>query len=130
VRPFVKDAACYVVPLRIGGGTRLKILDAWALAKAVVSTSNGCGGRLAHDGENILIRDTPAEFADAVIAVPADVELRDRLGRNARATVECSYAWDRISRDMVQAPYDLLPSGPNARATPRTNGLHRASQPK
>src|SRR5690606_31191569 len=44
VRPYLRDAACFVVPLRVGGGTRLKILDAWAMGKAVVSTSVGCEG--------------------------------------------------------------------------------------
>src|SRR5439155_14376938 len=47
VRPYVRAAACYVVPLRVGGGTRLKILDAWAMGKAVVSTSIGCEGLVA-----------------------------------------------------------------------------------
>src|SRR5262245_27477951 len=57
VRPYVGSADCFVVPLRVGGGTRLKILDAWAMGKAVVSTSVGCEGLEARDGENILIRD-------------------------------------------------------------------------
>jgi glycosyltransferase involved in cell wall biosynthesis len=130
VRPFVKDAACYVAPLRVGGGTRLKILDAWALGKAVVSTSIGCEGLRAHDGENILIRDTPAEFADAVISILTDPDLRDRLGRNARATAESNYAWDRIGRDMVHAYYALLPDGQETHAIPRANARDRVRQPK
>ena len=72
IRPYVGSAACYVVPLRIGGGTRLKILDAWAMGKAVVSTSVGCEGLDAVDGQNILIRDDPAAFAAAVMMVLRD----------------------------------------------------------
>src|SRR5690606_7086949 len=67
IRPFVESAACYVVPLRIGGGTRLKILDAWAMGKAVVSTSVGCEGLQAVDRENILIRDDADAFASSVV---------------------------------------------------------------
>jgi glycosyltransferase involved in cell wall biosynthesis len=96
IRPYVDAAACYVVPLRVGGGTRLKVLDAWAMGKAVVSTSVGCEGLDARDGWNILIRDDPKGFADAARRVLDDPELRSTLGRNARATVEDRYAWSVI----------------------------------
>ncbi|CAN5541274.1 glycosyltransferase family 4 protein [soil metagenome] len=99
-RPFVADAACYVVPLRVGGGTRLKILDAWAMGKAVVSTSVGCEGLEARDGDNILIRDTPEAFAQAVGVVLRDTALRSRLGESARRTVEQHYGWDSIGEKM------------------------------
>src|SRR5438270_13359550 len=106
-RPYVRDAACFVVPLRVGGGTRLKILDAWAMGKAVVSTSVGCEGLAAEDGRNILIRDDPAEFARAVCAVLRDQSLRARLGAAARATGEQHYSWERIGGPMLQL-YDAL----------------------
>jgi len=107
VRPYVRDAACFVVPLRVGGGTRLKILDAWAMGKAVVSTSVGCEGLAAEDGRNILIRDDPAEFARAVCDVLRDQSLRARLGAAARQTVEQHYSWERIGGPMLQL-YDAL----------------------
>src|SRR6267142_2626492 len=69
VRPPLLQARCCVVPIRIGGGTRVKILDAWALGKAVVSTSLGCEGLDAVDGENILIRDTPDAIAGGIVEV-------------------------------------------------------------
>ncbi|HEV7703516.1 MAG TPA: glycosyltransferase family 4 protein, partial [Gemmatimonadaceae bacterium] len=94
IRPYVANAACYVVPLRIGGGTRLKILDAWAMGKAVVATSVGCEGLEAVDGQNILIRDDPASFAAAVATVLHDTGLRTALERNARITAERLYSWD------------------------------------
>ncbi len=88
IRATVNSARCYIVPLRVGGGTRLKILDAWALGKAVVSTSVGCEGLDARDGENILVRDDPREFAEAVRRVIEDDSLRDSLGSGARRTAE------------------------------------------
>ena len=100
IRPHFAEAACAVVPIRVGGGTRLKILDAWAMGKAVVSTSIGCEGLKTVDGRNILIRDDPVEFAEAVIKVLSDGELRERLGREGRATVEQTYAWPVIGRQL------------------------------
>ena len=108
VRPFVRDADCYVTPLRVGGGTRLKILEAWAMGKAVVSTSIGCEGLEAVDGENILIGDTPESFGEAVISVLRDPTLRDRLGRGGRSTVERRYGWDTIGESMVLDYRNLL----------------------
>lgn len=93
VRPWILEAACCIVPLRAGSGTRLKILEAWALGKAVVSTAIGGEGLDAVDGENILIRNDPQGFAGAVEDVLKNGELRDRLGENGRRTVELRYDW-------------------------------------
>jgi glycosyltransferase involved in cell wall biosynthesis len=101
VRPLMRDAACHIVPLRIGGGTRLKILNAWAMGKAVVSTSRGCEGLSATNGDNILVRDDPESFAQAVAAVLGDPELGQRLGTAGRATVERLYSWDAIAPSMI-----------------------------
>jgi polysaccharide biosynthesis protein PslH len=103
VRPFMREAACHVVPLRAGGGTRLKILNAWAMGKAVVSTSVGCEGLAAVDGENILVRDDPQAFAAAIVEVLADAHLRRRLGGAARATATRLYSWDAIGLPMIEA---------------------------
>ncbi len=123
VRPYMRDAACFVVPLRVGGGTRLKILDAWAMGKAVVSTSVGCEGLDARDGDNILVRDDPAAFADAVLSVLRDADLRRRLGASARRTVERTYSWDVIGEDLretLAAPTrDRAPSPRPPPARPR-----------
>ena len=108
IRPYVSSAACYVVPLRIGGGTRLKILDAWAMGKAVVSTSVGCEGLEAVDGQNILIRDDPAAFAAAVTTVLRDAGLRQALERNARATAEERYSWNVIGETMRRLYNEVL----------------------
>jgi glycosyltransferase involved in cell wall biosynthesis len=101
VRPAMGAAACHVVPLRTGGGTRLKILNAWAMGKAVVSTSVGCEGLAAVDGDNILIRDSPGEFADAVLRVLGNPQLQRDLGTRGRATAERLYSWDTIGQPML-----------------------------
>ena len=106
VRPHIQRAACYVVPLRVGGGTRLKILDAWAMGKAVVSTSVGCEGLEASDGQNILIRDTPESFAQGVLSVLKDEGLRRHLSDNARKTAVSVYDWSAIGERMT-AQYRL-----------------------
>jgi len=107
IRPPLEAAACCVVPLRVGGGTRLKILDAWSMGIAVVSTTIGCEGLDARDGENILIRDDPASFGDAVLSVLRDKELRKELGTGARRTAERTYAWNTIGEHLRRAYLDL-----------------------
>lgn len=104
-------ASCIIVPLRIGGGTRLKILDAWAMGKAVVSTTVGCEGLSAVDNVNILIRDEPHEFAEAVEQVLSDPILRERLGRGARTTAERSYNWGVIGAEMNRAFRAIIDRG-------------------
>jgi glycosyltransferase involved in cell wall biosynthesis len=111
IRPVVQGAACYVVPLRSGGGTRLKILDAWAMGMPVVSTSVGCEGLATEDGENILVRDDPSAFADAVQLVLRDPERQASLGRGARATAERLYDWEVIGREMLPHYHGVLEDG-------------------
>jgi glycosyltransferase involved in cell wall biosynthesis len=111
VRPPMQEAACHIVPLRAGGGTRLKILNSWAMGKPVVSTSLGCEGLDAVDGDNILIRDDPKAFADAVRAVLNDRALRTRLGERGRATVEARYSWDIIGARLIDTYMNLANVG-------------------
>ncbi len=96
IRPLVAQASAYVVPIRIAGGTRLKILDAMAMGKAIVSTSVGCEGLEVTPGEDILIADDPDEFARQTVRILEDKDLRERLGAEARRTVERLYGWDRV----------------------------------
>jgi len=112
VRPYLAEAACCVVPLRIGGGTRLKILDTWAMGRPVVSTSVGCEGLAGRDGVNILIRDEPRVFAKAVLQVLADEDLQHALGSAGRRTAESQYSWDSIGSSLTKAYGDVMgPSG-------------------
>jgi glycosyltransferase involved in cell wall biosynthesis len=98
VRPELAAASCFVVPLRVGGGTRLKILEAWAMGAPVVSTSVGCEGLKAEHDRNILLADTPEEFAAAVTRVVTDDELAARLGASGRATAVLEYDWSILAR--------------------------------
>ena len=113
VRPFMAGAACHIVPLRAGGGTRLKILNSWAMGKPVVSTSVGCEGLAAVDGDNILIRDSPRDFARAVASVLSDAGLRRHLGERGRATALQLYDWNVIGRAMNDT-YLAIASNPGA----------------
>jgi sugar transferase (PEP-CTERM/EpsH1 system associated) len=97
IRPFVARAAVCVVPLRIGGGTRLKIFEAMAMGKAAVSTTVGAEGLPVRSGENILLADTPQDFAQAVLSLLRDPDQRQRLGTAARTLVEDNYSWRKIA---------------------------------
>ncbi|MFA7534522.1 MAG: glycosyltransferase family 4 protein [Desulfuromonadales bacterium] len=93
VRDYVGQSTVCLVPLRIGGGSRLKILEAMAMGKAVVSTAIGAEGLEYTAGRDILIADAPAAFADAAIACLDDIDLRRRLGAAGRALVAARYDW-------------------------------------
>lgn len=87
-------AAVAVVPLLAGSGTRLKILEAWAAGRAVVSTTIGAAGLAAQDGRDILLRDDPEAFADAVTALLANSELRQAIGDAGRRSFELTATWE------------------------------------
>jgi len=113
VRPTIAAARCCIAPLRIGGGTRLKILEYWAMGRPVVSTSIGCEGLLAKDEQNILLRDDAGGFASGVLRLLADPDLALSMGNNARATVEANYTWDRIGSDLRGLYDELINSAKN-----------------
>jgi glycosyltransferase involved in cell wall biosynthesis len=96
VRPYIAAAAAYVVPLRIGGGTRLKVLEAMAMGKAIVSTTLGCEGFEVVDGQELLIADAPSPFASAVLQVVRQPEVREHLGCAARHFASSRYDWSAI----------------------------------
>jgi glycosyltransferase involved in cell wall biosynthesis len=100
IRDYVPRASVFVVPLRVGGGTRLKILDAFACGKAVVSTTIGCEGIAVTNEQDILIGDSAEEFAQKVIQILEDDALRKKLERNARLLVEQKYSWRAIGQDL------------------------------
>ncbi len=102
VRPFLWGAAVAIVPLRIGGGTRLKIYEAMAAKVPVVSTTIGAEGLDVRDGENILIADSPREFADACLELLEDKTLRRSLARTAWEMVSACYSWEVVARKFEQ----------------------------
>jgi polysaccharide biosynthesis protein PslH len=93
LRPHLAAAAVVVVPLRLGGGTRLKIVEAMAMGKAVVSTTLGAEGLEAVPGRDILVADEPAAFAGAVNRLLAEPGLAAEIGRSARRLAVERYAW-------------------------------------
>lgn len=110
VRSFMEKASVFVVPLRIGGGTRLKILEALSMQKAVVSTSVGCEGLDLKDNEHILIKNDPAEFACAVSELLKNESLRASLGSNGRKLVEERYDWGMVFKDLNKIIKDEIAS--------------------
>jgi sugar transferase (PEP-CTERM/EpsH1 system associated) len=108
IRPYLAQASVYVIPLRVGGGTRLKILDAFACGKAVISTSIGCEGLDVTPGINILIADSPCEFAEQVIKVCTNDNLMKSLGREGRKLVEEKYSWKMIGDNLNRIYENLI----------------------
>ncbi len=108
IRPYLAKAALSVVPQRSGSGTRIKIFEAMAMGKAVVSTTMGAEGLPVRHGENIILADDPADFARHVVQLLRDPQRRAQLGRAARQLVEENYGWpsvaahfDRIMQSVV-----------------------------
>lgn len=97
VRPYIERATAFIVPIRIGGGTRLKIFEAMAMERPVVSTAIGAEGLPVRDGADALLADTPAAFADAVVRLLLEPELAARIGNAAAAAVRAEYGWDRVA---------------------------------
>lgn len=113
VMPYLQGAPVFVVPLRIGGGTRLKIYEAMAASRAIVSTTVGAEGLDYSDGRDIVIADEPAAFAAAVIRLLGDPAARLALGRGASDTA-ARFDWASIARDFE----DVLEKTIGAVATP------------
>jgi sugar transferase (PEP-CTERM/EpsH1 system associated) len=108
VRPYVHKAAVFVVPLRMGSGTRLKVLEGLAMAKPMVSTSLGCEGIDVRHGEHLLVADEPAHFADAVLKLMSEPELGARLGRTGRELVLQQYSWETVVEELERFYDELL----------------------
>jgi len=94
VHPYLAASAVAIAPLHVGSGTRLKILEAFAMRKAVVSTSVGCEGLSVLPGKQLLVADHPEEFAQSVITLLNNPEMRTALGNAGRALVETKYSWE------------------------------------
>jgi sugar transferase (PEP-CTERM/EpsH1 system associated) len=123
VRPYLSESLALVVPLRSGGGTRLKILEAMAMGRPVVSTYQGAEGLEITDGVNILLADSPEEFAQHIFALIADPQLGRRLGAAGRYLVETKYDWKTCLSQLEDFYHVLLGVGP---VTPRVTEMRSA----
>jgi glycosyltransferase involved in cell wall biosynthesis len=128
VRPCLDRAAVVVVPLRIGGGSRLKILEALAASKAVVSTPVGAEGLDLVAGEDLAIADSPAEFAGRVCELLASSDARSRLSESGRRRVREKYGWDGIAQRQESA-WRAISRTPSPEAASAPARLHLSRTP-
>jgi sugar transferase (PEP-CTERM/EpsH1 system associated) len=112
VRPYFRKATIFVVPIRFGSGTRLKVLEAFAMALPVVSTSLGAEGIAYSDGRDIAIADEPARMADIVCRLVQDPEELARMGGEARETAVQNYDWGVIGRQIREVYRNLGKASP------------------
>ncbi len=111
VRPWMRKAGVVVVPLLSGGGTRLKILEAFAMGRPVVSTRIGVAGIEARDGEHLLLADQPEAFARAVTRLATEPGLRARLAEQAYALVRDRYQWSAAAERLEGVYQSVRPAG-------------------
>jgi len=112
VRSAIRTSRVAVIPLLVGGGTRLKVLEAMALGTPVVSTSKGVEGLEVEHGEHLLIANNPEEFADALHSIFSDHNLANRLRMNARRLVEEKYDWTIIGACLNQLISGMVNESP------------------
>jgi polysaccharide biosynthesis protein PslH len=120
LRPHLAAAAALVVPLRLGGGTRLKIVEGMAMGKAIVSTTLGAEGIEAVPGRDLLIEDQPAAFADAVNRLLADPHLAARIGQSARRLALERYSWSGAAQTLEGFYGRILRSAREANASAKS----------
>ena len=99
-----------IVPVLSGSGMRIKIIEGMALGKIIISTTIGAEGINCTSGKNILIADTPQDFADAICTCLNDSDYCDKIGNNARELIASEYSNDQISRKMISFFEDLKAS--------------------
>ncbi len=100
IRPYLARARCFVAPIRFGGGTRLKMLDAWAMQVPVVATRAAMDGLGPVDGQDCLLAETPPEFGAQIVRLLHDEQLTGRLAAAGRARIEKDFAWGVIGEKL------------------------------
>ncbi len=106
IREAIAGAAVVIVPLRAGSGTRLKVLEAMAMGRPVVSTSLGVEGLDVVDGQHLIVADRPGDFVDAVERILDDPQLAARIGAEGRKLVQAAYNWTTIANVFERVIYD------------------------
>ncbi len=105
VRPYIAKASIYIIPIRIGGGTRMKIYEAMAMGKAIISTSIGAEGLAVKDEENILLEDNPFEFSKKIIMLGKNQKMRAKLGEKASTFVRQHCSWQQVGKVFEEICY-------------------------
>lgn len=108
IRPYLAAASVLVVPLMQGGGTRLKLLEAFAAGCPVVSTAKGAEGLMVRDGEHLLIRNSIEELVAGVCQLLSEPSLGEKLARSAYELVQAEYSWEAVGRRVEQAVQELF----------------------
>jgi len=108
VRPYILQSLVFIAPLRSGSGTKLKVLNAMAMGKAVVTTSIGAEGIKVTPDENIMIADNPQDFAEKIIYLLRHPEIAIKIGKEARQVIEKYYDWKVIDKNMEQIYQKVL----------------------
>lgn len=113
VREYIAKGQVFIVPLKTGSGMRIKILNALAMAKAIVSTSIGCEGIEVTDGENIFIADSKEKFAEKIIYLLNNESERKRLGENGLKLVKKKYCWEKIVENIENEYKEIIKENKN-----------------
>lgn len=108
IRPWFERASVCTLPMLEGGGTRLKLADAFAASRPVVSTTNGATGIDCRPGRDLLVADSATDFARSIVRLLRDQELRDHLGRNGRGVAERLYDWNRLGEGLERSLQDVI----------------------
>jgi glycosyltransferase involved in cell wall biosynthesis len=116
VRPYVWRSKAYVVPLRMGGGTRLKVVEAMAMKKPIITTSIGCEGIEVTSGKNVLIADQAQDFADTVIDVLRDGISHQQIAENGYQLAKAKYDWSIIGDNMEDILQSFLGSAKGSKS--------------
>jgi len=116
IRPYLAQSAVCIVPLRVGSGTRLKIFEAMAMGKALVSTTIGAEGLPVRHGEDVLLADAPEDFANSVVRLLEDAVERRRMGNAARVLVETKYSWASVAKEFAASLERVVASSQDGEA--------------
>jgi polysaccharide biosynthesis protein PslH len=108
IMPYYQQSAVCVVPLRAGGGTRLKILEAMAFGRPVVSTTIGCEGLDVVDNEHLMVADEPEQFAEKTVRLLSDRQLYQNISVKGRQLVETRYDWDKIAGRLMDVYAEMV----------------------
>lgn len=120
VRPYMREAAVFVVPIRIGGGTRLKIFEAMAMGLPVVSTTIGAEGLPVTDGNEIVLRDSPDRFSRSVISLLQDRHIASKTAETACRVVRDKFGWSSIAKQFEDIVVEVIDTRKDAAAGPES----------